>query len=278
MDARTPTEEQLQQFNERGFYIARGLLSSEQTEAIRAALMRKAQAVANNGSYGGDRILEGVAQDAPDEIPLHERFRKLNGLDQIQELWDHWYAGEKVLEHLRGFLGDVILNKHASAFLKPAKIGGPTPWHQDIGLWGDRNEGAINAWLAIDPATKANGCLQVVPGSHKGPVIEHVTYEDSIHSELPRELVADVEVDHVELQPGDAVIWASKLWHYSPPNTSDQGRIGVGAVWVNPDQLSDLNSVNKLRWTMRDGERCAYPAPPFTDESSVAVSKQEGYV
>lgn len=56
MDTRPPTEEQLQQFNERGFYIARGLLSSEQTEAIRAALLRKAQAVANNGSYGGDRI------------------------------------------------------------------------------------------------------------------------------------------------------------------------------------------------------------------------------
>ena len=43
MDARTPTEERLQQFNERGFYIALRLLSFEQTEAIRAALMRKAQ-------------------------------------------------------------------------------------------------------------------------------------------------------------------------------------------------------------------------------------------
>ena len=107
-------------------------------------------------------------------------------------------------------------------------------------------------------------------------MIEHVTYEDSIHGELPRELVAEVEVDHVELQSGDAVIWASKLWHYSPANTSDQGRIGVGAVWVNPDQLSDLNSVNKLRWTMRNGERCTHPAPLFTDESSMAASKQQG--
>ena len=43
MDVRTPIEEQLQQFNERGFYIALRLLSSEQTDAIRAALMRKAQ-------------------------------------------------------------------------------------------------------------------------------------------------------------------------------------------------------------------------------------------
>ena len=81
MYADTPTEEQLKQFNERGFYIARGLLSSEQTEAIRDGLMRKAQAVAESGRYHDDPILEGVAQDAPDEIPLHERFRKLNDLD-----------------------------------------------------------------------------------------------------------------------------------------------------------------------------------------------------
>jgi len=272
----TPTDKQLEQFREQGYYIARNLLSTEQTEAIRAGLMRKGEDSAASDSYGDDPILEGVAHDAPDETPLHERFRKLNDLDQVPELWDHWYAGESVLKHLRGFLGDEILNKYASAFLKPARIGGPTPWHQDIAIWGDRNEGAINAWLAIDPATKANGCLQVVPGSHTGPVIEHITYEDSVHCELPRELVADVEVDHIELQPGDALIWDAKLWHYSPPNTSDQGRIGVGAVWTSLAQLDELNCVEMLRWTMRDGERCAHPAPAYTHERTSA-SKQGVY-
>ncbi len=56
--------------------------------------------------------------------------------------------------------------------------------------------------------------------------------------------------------------------------------MAIGPIFgVSPYRsINTLNSVNKLRWTMRDGERCAYPAPPFTDESSVAVSKQEGYV
>ena len=78
-----------------GYFVVRRLLAASQTEAIRSALLRKAGEVAASGDYGRDKILEEVAQAAPDTVPLHERFRKLNQLDLLPELWDHWYAGAR---------------------------------------------------------------------------------------------------------------------------------------------------------------------------------------
>jgi len=248
-------------FDASGFLVARKLLTVAQTEAIRAGLLRKAEELSASGDYGNDRNLEEPAKGDPQAVPLHEHFRKLNQLDLVPELWEHWYAGESVLKLVAEFLGPDILNKYASAFLKPARIGGATPWHQDIGLWRDNNSDAVNGWLAVDAATRSNGCLQFVGGSHTGPVVDHVEYEDSIHAELPREMCTHLGVEHIELEAGDAVFWHSHMWHFSPPNTSSKGRIGSGAVWVNPAQISQLTHAKRLRWAMRAGQVLPCPAP-----------------
>jgi len=256
-----PSTAQRQALDEQGFFIQRAVVEPAHIERMRAALIERAEDISRRGAYGNDRVLEQAAQADPERIPPADRLRKLNELWSVRALWEGWYAHPRVLALLRGLLGTDILNKYASAFLKPARIGGPTPWHQDIGLWRDTNHGAANGWLAIDPSTRANGCLQVVPGSHRGPVIPHVSYPDSVHAELPREHCQDLTVEHIELQPGDAVFWHSNLWHYSPPNHSDQRRMGCGAVWINPAQISELRGVNQLRWTLRHGEPVAFPPP-----------------
>jgi phytanoyl-CoA hydroxylase len=261
----TCTDAWTERLGDDGYFVVRGLLTTEQTEAIRADLLDKARQVAESGAatgdYGSDKIIEQSAQADPESVPLEERFRKLNQLDLLPALWDHWYAGPPVLDLLRQFLGDDVLRKYASAFLKPARVGGPTPWHQDIGLWRDRNADAVNGWVAIDAATVSNGCLEVLPGSHRGPVVEHVTYDDSLHAELPRERVDGIDSVPVELEPGDTVFWHSHLWHGSAANRSATGRIGVGAVWVNPAQIGQLTGVKRLRWALRPGVRLSHPAP-----------------
>ncbi|MBT6627840.1 MAG: phytanoyl-CoA dioxygenase family protein [Gemmatimonadetes bacterium] len=253
--------EQRQQLEEVGYFIVRGLVDVNKTEAIRQALMDKARDVAESGDYNRDKLLETVAKDSPEGVPLHERFRKLNNLDLLPTLWENWYAGPSVLGVVRDLIGPDILRKYSSAFLKPARIGGAPPWHQDIGLWRDENHDAANAWMAIDRSTVENGCLQFVPRSHRGPVVEHVEYDDSIHAELPRDQCENLDVEYIELEPGDTVFWHSNLWHASAPNTSDQGRIGVAAVWVNPAQISQLTHARRLRWAMRRGEIFSHPAP-----------------
>jgi ectoine hydroxylase-related dioxygenase (phytanoyl-CoA dioxygenase family) len=189
------------------------------------------------------------------------RFRKLSGLGLHSPLlWDAVYAGQTTLPIARYFLGHHILVKFMSCFLKPARTGSATPWHQDNGLWRDGETEPCNMWIALDPATRANGCLQFIAGSHTTEIIPHVLYPDSIHGELPREqvqaMIAQRGVQHIELAPGDAVVWHSSLWHYSPPNMSDQGRIAVAAVWTSKAVADRTRSFRRLHWAMQRGVRC----------------------
>ena len=138
----------------------------------------------------------------------------------------------------RYFLGDSFFLKFNSCFVKPARTGSATPWHQDNGLWRDGETEPFNFWMALDPATTQNGCLQFIPGSHKLGIFPHILYDDSIHPELPREevrqLIADRGVEHCELDSGDVVCWHSSICHYSPPNPSPRGRIAIAGVYSTP--------------------------------------------
>jgi phytanoyl-CoA hydroxylase len=244
----------------RGFFIARGLVDRPTIAAIKQGLLDRLDELDRQGTTDGDKIYEPSAGSDPKQVPLHERFRKLNGLADIEAAWNGWYANPRVMELVNAFIGPDALTKYTAAFLKPARVGGSTPWHQDIGLWQDHNDDALNAWMAIDAATVENGCLQVVPGSHLPPVTPHVTYPDSVHPEIPRELCTDLTIEQVELEPGDAIFWHPRLWHYSPPNRSHRDRMGVGATWVSPAQLGQIMH-NELRWASHRGQAVPFPAP-----------------
>ena len=121
-------------------------------------------------------------------------------------------------------------------------------------------------------------------------IVPHVLYEDSIHGELPRARVRQMidrhGIEHIELQPGDAVCWHASLWHYSPINPSPRGRIGIAGVFTTPQRATrSKRSWGSLPWVMRDGRVCAAfpveefevpeegrePAPPFMRADSVGA-------
>ncbi|MEM7032451.1 MAG: phytanoyl-CoA dioxygenase family protein, partial [Chloroflexota bacterium] len=227
----TITPDQLAQYESDGYFIARGLLSEKQVAKVK----NRIESVLNEG-VGNDLRFDNTRADKKDVMGA-AMFRKLARLGRNdQTTWDNYFTADSVLDINRTFLGDNVQLWFDSIFTKPAKIGEATPWHQDIGLWTfnpkskwrkEAQRDALTIWTALDPATKENGCLQVIPGSHTGEVIDHILYDDGLHPELPRELVQDVTVDHIELEPGDAIVWHAHLWHYSPPNMSDQNRLGI---------------------------------------------------
>ncbi len=254
------TEQQLAQLKRDGYFIVRQAVDSDAIDTIREIIL---EFVTGKRQVGVTEMVQELHAMPQDE--LTGRIRKLSGIGRTTpEIWNHWYAGQRVLEYVRHFLGDTIYLKYDSVFMKPARVGGSTPWHQDIGLWRDVNSDAWNAWLAVDPATQENGCLQFIPGTHETPVIPHVKYPDAVHGELPRELVkrtiAEKGVVHIELQPGDCAMWHSHLWHYSPENKSDKRRIGMGAVWINPQQASQV-TIRSFVKAMVNGERQTFPPP-----------------
>jgi len=271
-----PNPEQQQSLDEHGYCILPRLIPHDTAMMIRGVILDHVLKP-ETGAAGED---EADPMDPMGTSPeaLAARLRKLNGLSpKSPVIWHHFNAAESVLEVARHFVGDDIVMKFESCFMKPAKTGSATPWHQDNGLWRDGDTESLNLWMAIDPATKANGCLQFIPGSHRGKILPHPQYEGMIHGELPRDTVAETiekqGVHHIELEPGSAVCWHSNLWHYSPPNTSDHGRIAVAAVY-SAAKLAAQNPYFRTQYqVMKNDQRLAdFPPRPFED---FVVEKKE---
>ena len=250
-----PTLEQQQQFEDEGYFILRGVIPRDSAIELRGVikntiLMPEPDTKADVDPM--DPMGNSVAARAA-------RFRKLsNFCAQSPLIWHKVHAGAGMPAVARYFLGDDILLKFNSCFLKPARTGSETPWHQDNGLWRDGESAPFNFWMALDPATRSNGCMQFIPGSHTSEIVPHVLYPDSIHGELPRDRVRDMidrhGVRHIELDSGDVVCWHSNLWHYSPPNTSDQGRIAVAGVYTTP-RISTKRYWIDFLWVLKNGRR-----------------------
>ena len=120
---------------------------------------------------------------------------------------------------------------------KEAKTGGAWKWHQDYGYW--YQNGCLlpdmgSAFIAVDPNTRANGCLQVLKGSHKMGRVEHGRYGDQTGADPERVEAAEkvMERMYVELDPGDTLFFHSNTLHRSDQNTSDdpRGRLSVATT------------------------------------------------
>lgn len=269
-----PTPKQVEQFKENGYLIQRNVIPRDVAIELRGVI--KNTILMPEPDAGADDDPMDPMGNSP--AARAARFRKLGRFCSKSPLIWHNVHGGAMLPIVRHFLGDDLVVKFDSCFLKPAKTGSATPWHQDNGLWRDGESDPFNFWMALDPATRTNGCLQVIPGSHRSEIVPHVLYEDSIHGELPRDQVAAAikrhGVRHIELESGDVICWHSNLWHYSPPNTSDQGRIAIAGVYTTPTIIEHGKPYWKnLLWAMRNGQTVeAFPPEPYPVDESKLVS------
>jgi len=258
-----PTEKQKAHYESEGYFILHNVISVDLAAELRGVI-RNVIMLPEPGKFVDIDPMNPMEDTPQGRIA---RYRKLgNFCVQSPLIWHNVFAGEKFLNITRHFLGDDIIVKFNSCFLKPAHTGSATPWHQDNGLWRDGETEPLNFWTPLEPATRENGCMQFIPGSHKTEIVEHVLYPDSIHGELPREAVKEMQqkhgIHHIELDPGDVVFWHSNMWHYSPPNKSERSRIAIAGVWTNPEIARKSRRIwQQARWVMKNGNVCTQFPP-----------------
>ncbi|MET0309122.1 MAG: phytanoyl-CoA dioxygenase family protein [Sphingomonas sp.] len=126
-------------------------------------------------------------------------------------------------------LEDEPYHYHSKMIMKDARVGGAWAWHQDYGYWyqnGVLEPNLTSAYIAVDRATRENGCLQVVRGSHRLGRIEHQLTGDQAGADPERmeEILKRYELVHVEMEPGDVLFFHANMLHRSDQNLSDQPR------------------------------------------------------
>jgi ectoine hydroxylase-related dioxygenase (phytanoyl-CoA dioxygenase family) len=202
------------QYAEDGYTLARGMFDSEEIRLLRDAA--KEDRRLDEHSYGRADGEGGVVR---------------------LSLWNHPGDGiygmfarcHSIVDSAEKLLGGEVYHYHSKMVMKEPRIGGAWAWHQDYGYW--YQNGVLfplltSVFIAVDPATRENGCLQVLRRSHELGRVDHVLTGDQAGADQERveEAKKRLELVHVEMDAGDALFFHSNLLHRSDQNRSEKPR------------------------------------------------------
>lgn len=126
-----------------------------------------------------------------------------------------------------------VCHFHTKLMQKEPRVGGAWEWHQDYGYWYKNQflfpDQLLSIMIALTPANKENGCLQVIKGSHKMGRINHGFAGEQVGADMVmvNHALSSMEHVHVNLEPGDALFFHSNLLHRSEANLSDKPRWSI---------------------------------------------------
>lgn len=171
----------------------------------------------------------------------------------FQWAWD-LSTHPRVLDCMEQLIGPNILLKSTRLFYKFAQSPSFVGWHQD-GITERVDQAYVPAiWLGLTEATAENGCLRVVPRSHRLGLVSHADRPD--HNNLTTQgLTAQVPIDSphdIVMREGEMSLHHPLILHASKPNQSDESRIGFSATYSTPALTESRTAV---AWVRGDGPR-----------------------
>jgi hypothetical protein len=148
-------------------------------------------------------------------------------------------ANPRVLDAVESVLGPNVLIWGSQWFAKFPRDQAFVSWHQDAAYWGLSPPNVTTAWIALSESTRANGCVRVVPGTHRGALLpQRDTYAERNMLSRGQEIavaVDEAEAVDLELGPGEFSLHHVGIVHGSGPNDSDAPRIGIAVRYISPD-------------------------------------------
>jgi len=234
------TANQVADYHRDGYIIAPQFLSAKEIDLIGRAARQ-------------DRKLDAQSQGRDDGEGGNVRL----------SLWNHPGNSvygmvarcNRVVNSMEKILEGEVYHYHSKMILKDAKVGGAWTWHQDYGYWYQNNvlfPLLSSVMIAVDPATRENGCMQVLKQSHLLGRVDHNLVGEQAGANLERVEEAEKRLEKIycEMDPGDALFFHCNLLHRSDQNSSNQARWTLiccyNAARNNPYQESHHPSYTPL--------------------------------
>ena len=210
-------DQQVAAFHEDGYLFIENFLDEQETRLLQQACR-------------ADSVMQQHAMDVRDSAG-----RRTN-----LSLWNHpgddiygiIARSARMVDAVEQLLQDEVYHYHSKLSAKEPKVGGAWEWHQDYGYW--YNNGCLfpdmlSVFIAIDPCTKENGCMQVLRGSHKMGRIDHGFAGEQTGADLERVEQAKkrLELVYCEMKPGTALFFHGNTLHTSEANLSEHPRWGM---------------------------------------------------
>jgi ectoine hydroxylase-related dioxygenase (phytanoyl-CoA dioxygenase family) len=141
-------------------------------------------------------------------------------------------------------IGEDVILWGCHVFCKPGGTGYETPWHQDGHYWPIRPLATCTVWIALDRSDRENGCLQVIPGSHRDrTLLDHATEdrEDLVLSQRADEAFDAASAVALELEPGQMSLHDVYMLHGADANRSPRRRAGVALRYMPATSVFERN-------------------------------------
>lgn len=208
------SKEDIREYHERGFVLIKEMLNKEEVTLLGRAARE-------------DRALDQHS---------YKRSDGEGGTVRLS-LWNHptdtvygmVARSESIVGSAEKLLDGEVYHYHSKMIMKDAKTGGAWTWHQDYGYW--YQNGVLfplltSVYIAVDRATRENGCLQVISRSHHLGRIDHILTGDQAGADPERveHILKRLDLIYVEMEPGDALFFHANLLHRSDQNHSENPR------------------------------------------------------
>jgi phytanoyl-CoA hydroxylase len=207
---------EIEAYTRDGFLIVRGAIKGEQLKILEGELDRLRNDV-ESGMMRGNHLMENNRK-------ARVIFNPYDHSPAFRDLVNS--AG--MIERAKAMLGARIHLHHTKLMCKSARVGTPQPWHQDYYYWQGSKANQVAVFICIDPSTKENGCLRLIPGTHKNGLREH--HQEFQEKTGERHWVCSVSGEELDRQvlflgePGDLVFFGSLTIHGSEGNATPNSR------------------------------------------------------
>jgi len=214
------TATEVQSFNRDGYVIRKNFFSKEETGKLYGLAL-------------DDKIMKENALDLNDQTG---RKTKLSlWFTPGNDTYSLMLRSERMVMSVAKLLDSdsPVCHFHSKLMQKEPRVGGAWEWHQDYGYWYKNQflfpDQLTSVMIALSAATKENGCMQVIKGSHKIGRVNHGFAGEQVGADMVmvNHCLRTMEYVYVELEPGDALFFHSNLLHRSEANLSDFPRWSI---------------------------------------------------
>jgi ectoine hydroxylase-related dioxygenase (phytanoyl-CoA dioxygenase family) len=223
-------DEQVASFRRDGYVVVDDVFSVGEVERLRSSLAAledraRSQQASNDrlkltlfGTGGDERAVQQIAEP-------HE----------IDGTWMDLAADPRILDLVEALLGPNILLYYSMLMMKPARSGAPAPWHQDLAFFVHDRARLIACQVYLDDSTAENGCIRVVPGSHRRGLLNHFDGDRFTEIVQGDTSAFDAAAVPVPVRAGGMILWHCLTLHSSEPNRSDRSRRAAVFEYKDPD-------------------------------------------
>lgn len=222
-----------------GFLCVRGLATGEDVRQMRRVTEAGLRDETGPIEYEADLHYPGAPKSL--DAVGGRTVRRLKQALSRDFCFVEWITRPNVLNRLQQLLGPHIvcpLAHHNCIMTKQPQFSSETGWHQDIRYWSYSRSELVNAWIALGRETAENGCLQVIPGSHRQE-FDRARFDNDVffRSDLPENVPLIQSRQYVELEPGDVLFFHCKTLHAASRNQTTESKYSAVFTFRGADNL-----------------------------------------